>query len=82
MFPYFPQRFQHADPPSRGANTIGNLSGNRVVDGYRLAFDKVSTDGSGKCDIERTGNTSDRVYGLLFSIAESEADALDDAEGL
>lgn len=33
--------------------------------GYRLVFDKVSKDGSGKCDIERTGVNADMVYGAL-----------------
>jgi gamma-glutamylcyclotransferase len=52
------------------------------VEGRRLAFDKVSTDGSGKCDIEATGNPADRVYGVLFRIATAEERALDEAEGL
>ena len=52
------------------------------VEGYRLTFDKVSTDGSGKCDIEATGNAADRVYGVLFRIATAEAADLDDHEGL
>jgi hypothetical protein len=52
------------------------------VEGRRLTFDKVSTDGSGKCDIEATGNPADRVYGVLFRIATAEERALDEAEGL
>jgi hypothetical protein len=52
------------------------------VEGYRLTFDKVSTDGSGKCNIERTADLGDRVYGVLFSIAVREVDKLDAAEGL
>jgi gamma-glutamylcyclotransferase len=52
------------------------------VDGYRLTFDKVSTDGSGKCDIEATRNAADRVWGVLFRIATAETADLDDAEGL
>jgi hypothetical protein len=52
------------------------------VEGYRLTFDKVSTDGSGKCDIEATGNAADRVYGILFRIATGEAADLDAHEGL
>jgi gamma-glutamylcyclotransferase len=52
------------------------------VEGRRLTFDKVSTDGSGKCDIEATGNLADRVYGVLFRIATAEERALDDAEGV
>ncbi len=52
------------------------------VDGYRLTFDEVSTDGSGKCDIEATRNAADRVWGVLFRIATAETADLDDAEGL
>lgn len=50
------------------------------VAGRRLTFDKVSKDGSGKCDME-PGNFADRTYGVLFRIAQREAAALDDAEG-
>jgi gamma-glutamylcyclotransferase len=42
----------------------------------------VSTEGSGKCDIEATGNPADRVYGVVFRIATAEERALDEAEGL
>jgi gamma-glutamylcyclotransferase len=63
---------------TRGANAIGRVVTTAYVEGYRLAFDKVSTDGSGKCDIEPTGNSADRVCGVLFSVAGSEAAALDD----
>jgi gamma-glutamylcyclotransferase len=52
------------------------------VDGRRLAFDKVSSDGSGKCDIEGTGNPADRVYGVVFRIATAEERLLDEAEGV
>jgi gamma-glutamylcyclotransferase len=51
------------------------------VTGRRLTFDKVSKDGSGKCDCELTGNSDDRVYGVLFSIHRGERIALDRAEG-
>lgn len=51
------------------------------VTGYRLAFDKVSKDGSGKADCERTDKPEDVVYGALFQIAQSERRALDKAEG-
>jgi gamma-glutamylcyclotransferase len=56
--------------------------GSAYVEGYRLSFNKVSTDGSGKCDIEATGNAADRVWGVLYRIAIAEAADLDDAEGL
>ena len=51
------------------------------VERHRLVFDKVST-GSGKCDMEYTGVTTDRVYGVVFRISRAEADDLDRAEGV
>lgn len=52
------------------------------VEGHKISFDKVSVDGSGKCDIRPTGNPADRVYGVLFSIDVRERNGLDQAEGL
>lgn len=49
---------------------------------HRLTFDKVSKDGSGKCDAEFTNNDQDGVWGVLFSIDSTETKLLDDAEGL
>lgn len=51
------------------------------VAGRRLAFDKISVDGSGKCDCEATGDPADRVYGVLCEIASVDRPALDRAEG-
>src|SRR4051812_8017072 len=62
--------------PSAIANGVGYLSG------WRLTFDKVSTDGSGKCDIEPTPHPTDWVYGVVFEISCGEKAALDTAEGL
>jgi gamma-glutamylcyclotransferase len=56
--------------------------GTAYVDRRRLTFDKVSIDGSGKCDIEATENPIDRVYGVIFKIAVAEEHLLDKAEGL
>ena len=55
-----------ARPPSATAKGVSYLSGRR------LTFDKVSEDGSGKCDIEPTALQTDRVYGVLFEIANNE----------
>lgn len=52
------------------------------VQGRRLTFDKVSQDGSGKCDIEFTKNPNDRAYGVLFKISSTEKPNLDEVEGL
>lgn len=52
------------------------------ISGYRLTFDKVSKkDGSGKCDAEKTGRESDRVYGVIFKIEREYERKLDRFEG-
>ena len=48
----------------------------------RLTLDKLSQDGSGKCDAEQTGSESDRVYGVIFEINREDEEKLDKAEGL
>lgn len=61
-------------------------SAKRVATGFcegrRLTFDKLSQDGSGKCDAESTGIETDRVYGVVFEILSTERQALGEAEGL
>jgi gamma-glutamylcyclotransferase len=52
------------------------------VSEHRLTFDKVSIDGSGKCDTEKTGVPKDRVYGVVYKIDGTDKPALDRAEGL
>jgi gamma-glutamylcyclotransferase len=66
--------------PRRAPSSVA--IGTAFAEGRRLTFDKVSTDGSGKCDIEETGNPADRVYGVLFRIDSAETGGLDEAEGL
>lgn len=39
---------------------------------YRLYFDKVGADGSGKCNIRLTGDRTDVVYGAIFKISSDE----------
>ena len=46
--------------------------GTGFLKGHLLTFHKVSIDGSGKCDMESTGNLSDRVYGVIFRINVEE----------
>jgi cation transport regulator ChaC len=65
--------------PNRTPSAVA--AGTGFVAGRRFTFDKVSKDGSGKCDIE-PGNPADRVYGVLFRIVQGEVEALDRAEGL
>jgi hypothetical protein len=47
-----------------------------------LTFRKRSTDGSSKCDAERTGNPLDELRIAVFDIPESEEESLNNAEGL
>ena len=49
---------------------------------YRFRFHKKSSDGSAKCDARKTGDTSDIVYGVLFSINDEQIGALNKFEGL
>ncbi len=49
---------------------------------HRLTFDKVSVDGSGKCDAEKTGIPKDRVYGVVYEIDTADKPTLDRVEGL
>lgn len=55
------------------------------VPGHRLTFDTVSTgkrQSSGTCDMEATGDATDRLYGVLFSISKTDEKSLDREEGL
>lgn len=54
-----------------------------ALSGYTLRFHKPSKkDGSGKCDAAFTGNSSDTVLGVLYSINADQLSALDKYEGL
>ena len=66
----------HERAPSAVKVGIGYLIGRR------LTFDKLSQDGSGKCDAERTDSESDCVYGVIFKINSKDEKKLDKAEGL
>lgn len=62
--------------PSAAVKSTGSISG------HALKFNKVSKDGSGKCNIEHTGNKEDVVEGVVFEFDKAEKDALNRAEGL
>lgn len=63
--------------PSAHSSRVG------YVEGHRLRWHKIGRfDGSGKCDIEPTGDPGDRVYGVVFRIACADKSTLDAAEGL
>lgn len=62
--------------PSAIFQTIGRVSG------YRLLFNKKSTDNSGKCNIVKTISAEDIVYGVVFEIPLDQLESLDKAEGV
>lgn len=68
------QRLQERTPSA-------SAKGTGYVLNRKLTFNKESSDGSGKCDIKLTANSTDRVYGVLFEIACEEEANLDEAEG-
>lgn len=70
-----PERLQKRVP---SATLIGVFSLAR----YELKFHKIGKDGSAKGDAFFTGNVSDVVLGVLYSIECSEKVQLDEAEGL
>jgi gamma-glutamylcyclotransferase (GGCT)/AIG2-like uncharacterized protein YtfP len=49
---------------------------------HQLAFHKRSNDGSGKADVQYTGNVDDLVWGVVFELEASQKPNLDNAEGL
>ncbi|MGB5053368.1 MAG: gamma-glutamylcyclotransferase family protein [Nitrospirales bacterium] len=48
---------------------------------YRLAFQKRGQDGSSKCNLARTGEESDEVYGGIYQIDSAHKPVLDRFEG-
>jgi gamma-glutamylcyclotransferase len=54
---------------------------NAELKGYSLCFHKVSTDGSGKCDIALSDRPDAVVYGVLFSVQDADLCTLDRIEG-
>jgi gamma-glutamylcyclotransferase len=50
------------------------------VCGYKLFFNKKSTDKSGKCNIVKTNVKDDIIYGVIFDVPEDKK-ALDNVEG-
>jgi gamma-glutamylcyclotransferase len=67
------QRLQERTPSAR-------VICKAIAHGWKLGFNKKSSDGSGKCGITQDGESS--VHGVLFKIAESQVGALDMAEGV
>ena len=54
---------------------IANLSG------YKILFNKISSDGSAKCNLSKSSRDSDVVWGVVFKIDETDHEALRRSEG-
>lgn len=52
------------------------------IEGYKIRFNKRSKDGSGKCNLVKTKDKNDRVYGVVYDFLDAEKPALDKCEGL
>ncbi|MFN8587271.1 MAG: gamma-glutamylcyclotransferase family protein [Candidatus Eisenbacteria bacterium] len=66
----------------RGRTPSARVIATGYVVGRRLTFDKVSSDGSGKCDMESSQEPGSQVHGVLFRIDEAQRAELDECEGL
>ena len=69
-----PLRLQQRVPSCR---LLGKVS----LPGFRLVFDKIGMDHSGKCDLLDTGYPDDIAWGVLFSMDDADKPTLDAAEG-
>ncbi|MGI9236881.1 MAG: gamma-glutamylcyclotransferase family protein [Woeseiaceae bacterium] len=58
------------------------LAGTTALIGYRLTFHKRSVDGSAKCNLDDTDDSTDIAYAAVYSLPEDEVHLLDKAEGL
>ena len=61
--------------PSALVRAVGYLPG------YTVRFNKLSEDGSGKCNLVRSSE-NDRVYGVVYDFLDEEKLSLDKHEGL
>ncbi len=52
-----------------------------IVRGFSLRFHKRGRDGSGKCDAYHTGDITDTLYGVVYSLSQYQRDMLDELEG-
>ncbi|MBY6204550.1 gamma-glutamylcyclotransferase family protein [Halomonas denitrificans] len=61
-------------------------AGNAILPGHRLAWHKIGSDGTGKCDVvpaaPAIGRAADRVHGVAWRIRRAERPALDFHEEL
>ena len=81
-FLYFAYGSNMSTARLRARTPSARALGKAVLSGHVLRFHKRSKDGSGKCDAFETGDSADRVIGVLYAIDTAERPRLDAAEGL
>ena len=52
------------------------------LDGHRVSFSKRSHDGSGKCNLLKTGRANSTAHVAIYAVPITEKHLLDNAEGL
>jgi gamma-glutamylcyclotransferase len=69
--------------PRRIEQRLGHCKVLGVVSlaGYALRFHKRGRDGSGKCDAFHSGNPTDSLYGVVYSLSQAQRGMLDEFEG-
>lgn len=78
-FAYGSNMFTHR---FRSRVSSAEVAGIKCLSGYDLRWHKVSNkDGSGKCNIFRTANAEDLIWGVLYRIDRNQVHLLDKAEG-
>ena len=50
--------------------------------GFVVRFHKVGADGSGKCTLVATSHDAAAAFGVLYEVADADAESLDRAEGV
>lgn len=55
--------------------------GTAILAGYKLTFDMVSTDGSGKGNVRPSNDKNAQVYGVVYQLNDAEKTILDAIEG-
>lgn len=53
-----------------------------TIAGFAVRFHKVGADGSGKCTLVTSEEESAVAYGVLYELADADADRLDSVEGV
>jgi hypothetical protein len=67
---------QVARAPSSLVRALG------YIEGYKIRYNKRSVDGSGKCNLVKTEDDKDRVYGVVYDFLAADKPELDKHEGL